>query len=49
MVKNCRVWVEKELLEKVKSEFSETEGLTYSGVVDWALRFLLKLKRESKV
>jgi len=35
------VWVDRELLEKVRVNFPETRRLTYSGVVDLVLRKVL--------
>ena len=44
-MKQTRVWVEKELLNNLKDAFTETKGMTYSGLVDWALRYLLTTLR----
>ncbi len=41
--KTHRVYVAKELLDDVRATFPETTGLTYSGLNDFALRYLLKL------
>jgi len=35
--------VDADLVEQVKKKFSEVKGLSATGVVDWALRYLLKL------
>jgi len=45
MEKETRVYVSEKLLKEVKQEFVETKGMTFTGVVDWALRYLLKLKQ----
>ena len=37
--------VDVKLLQKIKRKFPETEGMTATGLVDWALRYLLKLKQ----
>jgi len=39
-----RVYVPTEIMEAVKKKFSETQGMTYTGLVEWALRYLLKLQ-----
>ena len=43
--KEARARVETVLIQKVKRKFPETEGMTATGLVDWALRYLLKLKQ----
>ena len=43
--KEARARVASELIQKVKQKFPETEGMTATGLVDWALRYLLKLKQ----
>jgi len=45
MEEETRVYVSKRLLNELKEKFAETEGMTFTGVVDWALRYLLKLKQ----
>jgi len=44
-MEQTRVWIDKELLKRLKNAFSETKGMTYSGLVDWALRYLLKVRK----
>lgn len=34
-----------ELIFEIKKHYPETKGLTASGVIDWALRYLLTLKK----
>lgn len=41
---NVKISVSKDLLEQTKAKFPEVKGLTYTGVNDWALRYLLGLK-----
>ena len=42
-----RVYVEQGLIDEVKKSFKEAKGMTYTGLVDWALRYLLKQKVEA--
>ena len=44
MSKSIRAYVDERLLDTVKQKFSEVKGLSATGVVDWALRYLLKLQ-----
>jgi hypothetical protein len=44
--KDTRVWVSKGLVAQVKDTYRETRGLTASGLVDWALRYLVLLERK---
>lgn len=47
MSKNdVRVWVQKGLIAQVKDTYRETRGLTASGLVDWALRYVVLLERK---
>ena len=41
MKKDIRAYVNSDLLQVVKKRFPETEGLSTTGLVDWALRKLL--------
>lgn len=43
--KEARARVETDLIQKVKRKFPETEGMSATGLVDWALRYLLKLEQ----
>ena len=43
--KEARARVTLKLIQKVKQKFPETKGMTATGLVDWALRYLLKLKQ----
>lgn len=45
--KELRPYVDSELIQQIKERFSETKGMTATGVVDWALRYLMKLEEES--
>ena len=38
----ARLEVDEKLLEQLKKAYSETEGLTYTGLVEWSIRKLLK-------
>jgi len=42
--KEVRPVVELELVLKIKEKYPEVKGLTATGVIDWALRYLLKLE-----
>ena len=42
MVNTTRPPVDTELLEKVKQVYPETKGLKPKGIVDWALRKIVK-------
>jgi len=42
-----RLWMEKKLLDQVRNRFPETKRMTYTGLVDWALRKLLENKEPS--
>jgi hypothetical protein len=44
--KDIRVWVRKGLIAQVKDTYRETRGLTASGLVDWALRYVVLLERK---
>jgi len=46
--KNVRIWANRSLIDKIKGVFPETKGLTYSGVVDFALRLLLKYEKQNR-
>jgi hypothetical protein len=39
-----RIYTDKDLLTKVKEKYPETGGMTFTGIVDWALRKLLQAK-----
>ena len=39
-----RPCIDEKLLREIQKQFSETRGMTVTGVVDWALRYLLKLQ-----
>jgi len=41
-----RPWVKKELIVQVQNTYRETRGLTASGLVDWALRYVVLLERK---
>jgi hypothetical protein len=36
-----RVWIERELLDRLRLRYPETKRLTYTGLADWGLRKLL--------
>lgn len=38
-----RTWTEIHLLEMVRKKYPETKRMTYTGLVDWALRKLLEI------
>lgn len=38
------VRVKRELLKQIKEKFPEARGLTNASTVDWAIRYLLKIK-----
>jgi len=40
-----RVWVRKGLIVQVKEAYRETQGMRASGLVDWALRYVVLLER----
>ena len=40
-----RVWVRKGLITQVKEAYRETQGMKASGLVDWALRYVVLLER----
>jgi len=40
-----RVWVRKGLIIQVKEAYHETQGMKASGLVDWALRYVILLER----
>ena len=42
-----RIYVEQQLMDEVKQNFKEAKGMTYTGLIDWALRYLLKQKEEA--
>ena len=44
--KDIRVWVRSGLVAQVKLTYRETRGLTASGLVDWALRYVVLLERK---
>ena len=44
--KKTRVWVRKGLIAQVKDSYHETRGLSASGLVDWALRYVVLLERK---
>lgn len=44
MTKEVRAYVNEELVARIKKKFPETKGMTATGLVDWALRYLLKLQ-----
>jgi len=46
-LKAIRIYVEQGLLDEVKKDYPEAKGMTYTGLVDWALRYLLKPKEEA--
>lgn len=39
-----RVWVRKGLIAQVKEAYRETQGMKASGLVDWALRYVVLLE-----
>lgn len=41
--KDIRVYVNRNVIAEIKEKFSETKGMTATGVADWALRYLLKI------
>jgi len=43
-----RVYANAKLMQNVKQEYPETKGMTYSGLVEWALRKLLTLKENKQ-
>ena len=45
MTKEVRAYVNQELITNIKKKFPETKGMTGTGLVDWALRYLLKLQQ----
>jgi hypothetical protein len=44
--KDIRVWVRKGLIAQVKEAYHETQGMKASGLVDWALRYVILLERK---
>jgi hypothetical protein len=44
-----RPWVRKDLIAQVKDTYRETRGLSASGLVDWALRYVVLLERKGPV
>jgi len=42
MTETSRVYVETELMDAVKRKVPETKAMTYTGLVDYVLRKLLK-------
>jgi len=44
--KDIRVWVRKGLIIQVKEAYHETQGMKASGLVDWALRYVVLLERK---
>lgn len=44
--KDTRVWVRKGLIAQVKEAYRETQGMKASGLVDWALRYVVLLERK---
>ena len=45
MTSHARPYVDKKLIAKVKVEYPETTSLTPTALVDWALRYLLALRK----
>ena len=43
--KTVMVRVDAELIYDLKEQFTEAKGMTATGLVDWALRYLSKLER----
>ena len=42
MQKDIRAYVNNDILLKVKKQYPEVKGLSATGLVDWALRKILK-------
>ena len=40
-----RVYVPTEIMEAIKEKFPEAKHMTYSGLVKWALSYLLKIQK----
>jgi hypothetical protein len=40
----ARIYADRTLLNQVKEKYPETGGMTFTGIVDWALRKLLQAK-----
>jgi len=47
-LETSRLQVEKQLLNELRKSYPETKGMTYTGIVDWALRKLLTLKNQTE-
>ena len=44
-VKTVMVRVDADLVQELKGSFAEAQGMTATGLVDWALRYLVKLEK----
>lgn len=47
MMKETRIWIDTDALDKVKHAFPETKRMTYTSVANWALRKLVETKKET--
>ena len=36
-----RIYADRKLMEQLKAKYPETQGMTYTGLIEWALRKLL--------
>jgi len=48
MSEQARVYVERELMDTVKRKLPETKSMTYTGLIDYVLRKLLKEENNRK-
>jgi len=46
-IETARIYVNTDLMKQIKKQYSETKGMTYTGLVEWALRLLLKNAKEA--
>jgi hypothetical protein len=43
-VDEARIYADKALLNQLKEKYPETGGMTFTGLVEWAIRKLLEIK-----
>lgn len=49
MKRQIRAYIYAELIDEVKKEYPQTEGLSATGLIDWGLRSLIAYKRAEEI